>query len=158
KIKLTKKETQIFTDLMKVVNEKSPETILRVAGGFVRDKLLGLESNDIDIAVSNMTGEQFAELIDPKKITVIKANPDQSKHLATAMVTIRGVPIDFVNLRSETYSDSRIPEMKIGTPQEDALRRDLTINSLFFNINTGEIEDYVGGMKDLENKIARTPM
>ena len=47
--------------------------------------------------------------------------------------------LDLVNLRSETYSDSRIPQMDIGTPKQDAERRDLTINSLFFNINTSEV-------------------
>ena len=47
--------------------------------------------------------------------------------------------LDLVNLRSETYSDSRIPQMNIGTPKQDAERRDLTINSLFYNINTSEV-------------------
>ena len=47
--------------------------------------------------------------------------------------------LDLVNLRSETYADSRIPEIGIGTPEQDALRRDLTINSLFYNINTGQV-------------------
>src|SRR5690606_6339867 len=113
--------------------------------------------NDIDITVSNMTGEQFARLIDSKRVTIVKANPDQSKHLATAMIELHGLSIDFVNLRTETYSDSRIPEMQMGTPEEDAMRRDLTLNSLLRDINTGEIEDYVGGIEDLENRIARTP-
>lgn len=41
-----------------------------------------------------------------------------------------------VNLRSETYAQgSRIPQMEFGTPEQDALRRDFTINSLFYNIN-----------------------
>lgn len=156
-IKFTAKEQLILTFLRKVIQEKAPDTILRIAGGFVRDKLLGLESNDIDIAVDNMTGEDFARLIS-SNVNVVAANPEQSKHLATAMVRIEGLPIDFVNLRTETYTDSRIPEMKFGTPKEDASRRDLTINSMFFNINTNEIEDFVGGLEDLKQKIARTPL
>lgn len=156
-IKFTAKEQLILTFLRKVIQEKAPDTILRIAGGFVRDKLLGLESNDIDIAVDNMTGEDFARLIS-SNVNVVAANPEQSKHLATAMVRIEGLPIDFVNLRTETYTDSRIPEMKFGTPKEDASRRDLTINSMFFNINTNEIEDFVGGVEDLKQKIARTPL
>ena len=45
--------------------------------------------------------------------------------------------IDLVHLRSETYTESsRIPEINIGTPLDDALRRDFTINSLFYNLNT----------------------
>lgn len=156
-IQLSQKEQKIFKTLLKVVMEKTPNTTLRVCGGFVRDKLLGLESNDIDIAVDNMTGEDFASLISTK-VSVIEANPEQSKHLATAMIRIDDQSIDFVNLRTETYSNSRIPQMKFGSPEEDALRRDLTINSIFFNINTNCIEDFVGGMKDLENHIIRTPL
>ena len=172
-ISLNQTEHKIITLLKDVVNAKSPNTILRIAGGFTRDKLLGLESNDIDIAVSNMTGEAFANLVSDymaehglKKhnvtaysgVTVVQANPDQSKHLATAMIKLFGLPIDFVNLRTETYATSRIPTMEMGTAEEDAQRRDLTINSLFYNINNGEIEDYVGGIKDLRARIARTPL
>lgn len=166
-ISLTETEKNVFNLLRNVVKEKSPTTILRVAGGWTRDKLLGKDSNDIDIAVDNMTGEDFANLIinfmkengmQTKNVTVVEANPDQSKHLATAMVRLFGLPIDFVNLRTETYADTRIPEMKMGTPEEDASRRDLTINSLFYNINTGEVEDFVGGLQDLRNGIARTPL
>jgi len=68
--------------------------------------------------------------------------------------------IDLVNLRSETYSDiSRVPTIEIGTPEQDALRRDLTINSMFYNINENKVEDYTGkGIDDLKNKILRTPL
>ena len=49
--------------------------------------------------------------------------------------------------------------MKIGTPIEDVYRRDLTFNSLFYNINENKIEDFTGkGIEDLENKICRTPL
>lgn len=161
-------EEKIFDLLRNVVAEKSPGTVLRVAGGWVRDQLLGKNSHDIDIAINNMSGEQFANLVVEYMnehgirhrggISVVKANPDQSKHLATAMVNLFGLPIDFVNLRKESYADSRIPTVEPGTPEEDASRRDLTINSLFYNINTGEVEDYVGGLQDLKNGIARTPL
>lgn len=167
KISLTPTEEKIFKLLLSVVKEKTPDTVLRVAGGWVRDSLLGKKSNDIDIAVNNMSGEDFANLvyqymqenqIKSKGVSVVKANPAQSKHLATAMINIFGLPIDFVNLRKEQYSDTRIPTIEPGTPEEDATRRDLTINSLFYNVNEGKVEDFVGGIEDLTNKIARTPM
>ena len=65
-----------------------------------------------------------------------------------------------MNHRSEEYgSESRVPQIKIGTPEQDAYRRDLTLNSLFYNINTGKVEDLTGmGIKDLKHGIARTPM
>lgn len=167
-IKLNDTENKIFSVLLAVSNKLPQKPILRVAGGWVRDKLLGRDNKDIDIAIDNMSGADFAQAVneflrasgeDTKNVGVIKSNPEQSKHLETATTFIFGLPIDFVNLRTETYADSRIPEMKMGTPEEDAFRRDLTINSLFFNINTGKIEDFTGkGIDDLKNGIIRTPL
>lgn len=95
-----------------------------------------------------------------KSYGVIKANSDQSKHLETAVIKVQGISIDLVNLRSEEYgADSRVPVISIGTPEQDALRRDLTLNALFFNINTGMIEDFTGkGIDDLKNQVCRTPL
>ena len=73
------------------------------------------------------------------QVAVIMSNPEQSKHLETARMTVDGLELDLVNLRSETYTDSRIPEMTFGTPQQDAERRDFTINSLFYNLNTSQV-------------------
>ena len=90
---------------------------------------------------------------------MIKPNPDQSKHLETATTRVMGTWVDFVNLRQETYADTRIPEMSIGTPLQDAERRDLTINALFYNINTRSIEDLTGsGLNDLARGVIRTPL
>ena len=91
---------------------------------------------------------------------MIKANSEKSKHLETATIKVEGVFIDLVNLRSEKYSeDSRVPVIEIGTPTEDAFRRDLTINSLFYNINEAKIEDFTQkGHSDLKAGIIRTPL
>lgn len=164
---LSKAEKNLFAFLNEFVEQECPGTVLRVAGGWVRDHLLGLQSNDIDITVSNMSGEALARKLAAymdktgfahRGITVVKSNPEQSKHLATAMLNVFGFDIDFANLRKETYADSRIPTTEPGTPKEDAQRRDLTINSLFYNIHTQNVEDYIGGLRDLEQKIARTPI
>lgn len=163
---LTPLEEAIFRTLTEAAKESG--TIVRIAGGWVRDKLLGIESEDIDVAVDNMSGEEFAKRVancmdgrGKQEITVVQANPEQSKHLATAMLYVGGRNIDFANLRKEDYADSRIPTIEPGTPYEDASRRDLTINSLFLNLNSYDepkIEDYVGGYQDLKNKLARTPI
>ncbi|KAF8610259.1 hypothetical protein BDV93DRAFT_429846 [Ceratobasidium sp. AG-I] len=151
----------------------------RIAGGWVRDKLLGIPSNDIDIALANIMGVPFAEQLQAYMISkniiekpganassrsgtvaTIGKNPEQSKHLETARMNVLGHEVDFVNLRSETYAeDSRIPIMKIGTPLEDALRRDITINALFYNIHTRSVEDLTEkGIPDLRAGIIRTPL
>lgn len=163
RITLNPTERKIF-DLLLSINQKyNLGLTFRVAGGWVRDKALGKESDDIDIALDKMTGAQFGKYLTKeigKQGNVIKANPEQSKHLETMTINLFGQDIDFVNLRSERYdTSSRIPTMQIGTPQEDAERRDLTINSLFYNINNGQVEDFTGkGVQDLHTMTLRTPM
>ncbi|KAI8322209.1 poly A polymerase C-terminal region-like protein [Martensiomyces pterosporus] len=95
-----------------------------------------------------------------RSIAKINQNPERSKHLETATTSVLGLLVDFVNLRSETYnSDSRIPQIEFGTPTEDAYRRDITINALFYNIHTHQVEDFTGrGMDDLKNGVVRTPL
>jgi tRNA nucleotidyltransferase (CCA-adding enzyme) len=163
RVSLDTTETKIF-DLLKKVADKHG-TVVRVAGGWVRDKLLGKTNHDIDVSIEGMTGATFAKLVAQEmgvtedQVGVIKANPEQSKHLETATMVIEGIPIDMVNLRSEKYTEARIPEMTMGTADEDASRRDLTINSLFFNLNTGKVEDKTGrGVEDLKNGVIRTPL
>lgn len=153
-----------------VVEQEKLGTTVRVAGGWVRDKLLRkLGKQDIDVALDNMTGAQFAMRLNQWSVAqggqaiqfgVIQQNPDKSKHLETATAMLGKFEVDFVNLRTETYVDtSRIPEIQIGTPEEDALRRDLTINSLFFNVNTGLVEDFTGrGLHDLSLGLIQTPL
>jgi tRNA nucleotidyltransferase (CCA-adding enzyme) len=128
--------------------------------------MLGKNSEDIDIALDDMKGEELAKMINnelypgEEKYGVVKENSCKSKHLETACMKINDKFIDFVNLRSETYTEhSRIPQIEIGTPEEDARRRDITINSMFYNINTSSIEDWLGnGISDLENGVIRTPL
>ncbi|KAG0697785.1 hypothetical protein DFH29DRAFT_944606 [Suillus ampliporus] len=174
-IQLTDAEDRLCTLLDEFTRHlqenKNITTACRINGGWVRDKLLGMDSNDIDICLADMMGVTFAEgfvafLSEQKdlhvhKIAKIESNPDQSKHLETARTTLLGIDLDFVNLRSEEYAeDSRIPtEVKFGTPLEDALRRDLTINSLFYNVHTRSVEDFTEkGLDDLQNGIIRTPL
>ena len=197
-IKLTEDESKVFDEFMEAINsdffpqKKNGENviIMRAAGGWVRDKLLGIQSDDIDIAIDKFTGEQwgdcFLKWFEWKKEQVskndknnknrnknnkcnfqenikmgkIKENPDKSKHLAAITFKYHNLDFDIVNLRKEEYSKgSRVPRIEFGTAEEDAYRRDLTFNSLFYNINTREIEDFTGrGVNDLKQGIARTPL
>ncbi|XP_026458140.1 CCA tRNA nucleotidyltransferase, mitochondrial-like [Papaver somniferum] len=169
KIDLTEKENQIFSRLLQVLHHFNLPTELRVAGGWVRDKLLGKDCHDIDIAIDNMMGKEFCEKIneylsfageETHEIGVIDSNPDQSKHLETATMRMLGESIDFVNLRCEKYSEgSRIPTVEFGSAAQDADRRDLTINSLFYNINKKSVEDFTGrGLADLKAGKIVTPL
>ncbi|KAH9106744.1 hypothetical protein LEN26_014491 [Aphanomyces euteiches] len=170
-IALTPDEEKLFALLLDVNKHSESNLTLRVAGGWVRDKLLGRSSDDIDIVLDKMTGAAFAQLVNEYEsqhghtthaVGVIKANPDQSKHLETATMQLGNGWVDFVNLRSETYTDDeahRIPTMAFGTPLEDAQRRDFTINSLFYNLSTQSVEDLTGhGLTDLAQGLIRTPL
>lgn len=117
-ITLNENEKQIFSTLMQIVKEHNLKTTLRVAGGWVRDKvsfkkefnsdqefvrnlsclqIMGKESIDIDIALDDMYGEEFAKLLNEKlhpdgqkKFGVIKSNSEKSKHLETATLRVHG--------------------------------------------------------------------
>lgn len=176
-LECTEQEERVFATLVELVHEKGLDVTLRAAGGWVRDKLLGQHksSPDVDLAIDTMHGKALAEKVSEKlrdenasidntssspKVGVIAANPEQSKHLETATMRIHGISIDFVNLRAEEYSQgSRIPVARFGTPEEDAFRRDLTINALFYNLHTRCIEDYTQmGLQDLQERRVRTPL
>ncbi|GAK68294.1 tRNA nucleotidyltransferase [Moesziomyces antarcticus] len=157
----------------------------RIAGGWVRDKLLERDSDDLDISLSTLTGNAFALYLkhflsspsfstsplaqspyfredghEMGRIGKIAANPEQSKNLETATARVLGLSLDFVNLRKETYDPgSRIPTMTFGTPKEDAERRDITINSLLYNVHSRQVEDHTGlGLQDLASGLIRTPL
>ncbi|KAJ3170632.1 CCA tRNA nucleotidyltransferase, mitochondrial [Geranomyces variabilis] len=174
-IVLTEPEAALFSILRDCADDihkddpSKPRLVLRVAGGWVRDKLLGKLSDDIDIAIDKMEGEPFAHRLsqcmkakglDELRVATIQVNPEKSKHLETANARVLGYLVDFVNLRTETYSnDSRIPHVDFGSPLDDASRRDITINALFYNIHTGEVEDFLGtGLQDLADGYIRTPL
>lgn len=158
-------------------NPNREPLVLRWAGGWVRDKLLGIESHDIDTAINATTGEAFVDALrdycdveahrarhslgadDVGRLHTVPRNPDKSKHLATSTIKLCGLDVDFVNLRKETYADdSRNPVVEFGTAEEDALRRDASVNALFYNLGTGQVEDFVGGLEDLRDGLIRTPM
>lgn len=192
-LELNPEERKLFDTLKKAANawregklaigKKSIQ--IRIAGGWVRDKILGLQTHDVDIALDTCTGVEFAHAVKEYytsiaqdetdesknskntkhnkigKIGVIAANPAQSKHLETAFVNIFGNDVDFTNLRHETYADgSRIPDVIMGTPLEDSFRRDCTMNALYFNLSTECIEDWTHrGLKDLlKTKVIHTPL
>ena len=156
---LNEKEKKCFSIIMDILKKNNlTSTICRVAGGWVRDKLLGKESDDIDIALNNMKGSQLAQLVNEElypgkeKVGIIQQNAEKGKHLETATIKICEVWIDFVNLRSDK-------ENIIGTPLADSERRDLSINSLFYNINEEKVEDWTKkGFDDLKNGVIATPI
>lgn len=165
---LTPDEAELFAIIKQVIAQYTPSTKAFAVGGWVRDRLLKKKSSDIDIMLSNISGEDFARILtkhmNVKDANVIKANPEASKHITTAKAYIplsSGTvqEVDFAQARAEVYrGTSRIPEITPATPEEDAHRRDLTINSVFYDIINDQVVDYTGmGLKDLITNTMRTP-
>ena len=156
---LTDMEKESFDTILNILNKHNlTSTVCRVAGGWVRDKLLSRESDDIDISINNMKGSQLGELINEElypgksKLGVIQQNPEKGKHLEVATIKVNNKWIDLTYLRCEQ-------ENVIGTPLTDSERRDLSINSLFYNINEKKVEDWTKkGLDDLKNGIIATPI
>lgn len=120
-----------------------------LAGGCVRDALLGRPAKDLDIATS-ATPDQIAGLFE-KTVDVGKA-------FGVLRVILLGTDLEVATFRGDGhYKDGRRPEsVHFSDEQEDALRRDFTVNALFFDPETDQVIDFVGGVKDLEAKLLKT--
>ncbi len=119
-----------------------------LAGGCVRDMLLGREPKDFDVATS-ATPEQVVKLF-PGAQTV-------GAHFGVVIVRLNHVHVEVATFRSDgSYSDGRHPDsVTFATPELDAQRRDFTVNGLFFDPLTDRVIDYVGGEKDLRMALLR---
>lgn len=128
-----------------------------VVGGYVRDLLLGKGDKDIDILVIG-DGIAFAR----SAARSIGADSVVTfERFGTAMVMLNGNKIEFVGARRERYDpDSRKPVVVTGTLEDDLRRRDFTVNALALSLNKetfGTLHDAFDGMRDLHDKILRTP-
>lgn len=122
------------------------------AGGCVRDQLLGLEPKDYDVATSAKP-EEIRNLFGHRRTLPIGA----SFGVITVLGPRAAGQIEVATFRTDAaYSDGRHPDSVIfTTAQNDAARRDFTINGLFFDPIAGEVVDYVDGRRDIERKIIR---
>lgn len=144
----------IFREISRIVDEKGLRAF--VIGGYVRDWYLHRPNTDIDVVVAG-DAVGMAEELGRRlgvKVSVFKT-------FGTAMLRWKGVEVEFVGARRESYaSDSRKPECEPGTIDDDRLRRDFTINAMAWSLNAadfGELSDPFGGMDDLEDCVIRTP-
>ncbi len=128
-----------------------------VIGGYVRDFFLGRPCTDIDIVVEG-SGIELANAVARElgvKTTVFK-------NFGTAMLRYRGLEVEFVGARKESYrQDSRKPLVEDGSIEDDQKRRDFTVNAMAFSLQAhdyGEVIDPFNGLQDLQDKIMRTPL
>lgn len=119
------------------------------AGGAVRDLLLGRIPGDIDIATS-ATPEDIQK--------IFKKTVPVGVQFGVILVIYKGMPFEVATFRGDgKYTDGRRPDKVVFTNAEnDALRRDFTINGMFIEPNQRKVFDWVDGLRDLSKKIIRT--
>jgi tRNA nucleotidyltransferase/poly(A) polymerase len=150
-------EKKILDTIYKASNDLKLNSYL--IGGYVRDKILKRKIVDIDVVCIGdgiLLAKKTAEYLGlKKKVTIFK-------RFGTAMIKYKGLDIEFVGARKESYDfKSRKPVVKPGTFIDDLKRRDFTINTFAISINDksfDEIIDVFGGLRHLEEKLIKTPL
>lgn len=157
--------TDIISYLRKIVSDSEYNGKLYSVGGCCRDKLMGNEIKDIDLVITLPDGGiRFTEWLYNNGYLTHK--PVLYPTYGTSMFKLKEYPdieLEAVQTRKEQYHDenSRNPETCYGSLMEDCVRRDLTINSLYYDISNDKILDLTGnGIKDIEEhriRVTSTP-
>jgi len=129
-----------------------------VVGGFVRDILLEREKKEMDFLVVGdgiAFAQRLSSLLGGERVTVFK-------NFGTAHFKYGEYDLEFVGARKESYNrDSRNPVVANGSFYDDISRRDFTINTLALSLNKknyGELVDTFDGLRDIEQRLIRTPL
>ena len=157
---MTRKDFLDITEYIGVIIKGTPfENHVFAVGGSVRDFYMGNDIKDIDLVIDlPHGGVDFANWCKEQGYTNTVVIYET---YGTAMFKFKQFPgeeIECVMTRGEKYIDkeSRNPVTAFAPIEEDAIRRDLTINALYYNVSTGEILDLVGGRSDIDNHVVRT--
>lgn len=156
-IPCTAVEEQLFLSIAKVV--ESTGTDCYIVGGFVRDKILGRRTKDIDFVCLG-SGIDMAHAVSAALPGKPKVN--FFKNFGTAQFRYKDLDIEFVGARKESYTrESRKPVVEEGTLDDDQKRRDFTINAMAISLNRedyGKLVDPFDGIGDMNAKLIRTPL
>jgi poly(A) polymerase len=131
---------------------------LFLVGGAVRDEALGLPVKaDFDLVTRGSSAE-LAHLLRERGLSDIE--PVTYERFGTAMVRVEGIDVELVTARRESYeAGSRKPTVEAATYEEDAARRDFTVNTLMRGLHDDVLRDPLGtGLADLKAKVLRTPL
>lgn len=125
--------------------------LTRYVGGAVRDELLGLPVNDVDLA-TRLRPEEVVERLEAARVKAVPTGIDHG----TVTAVSQGHAVEVTSLRRDVSTDGRRATVAFTDDwEEDAARRDFTINALSADPATGEIHDYFGGLDDLAERRVR---
>jgi len=143
-VRMTARDAALY--LARRLNDAGHEALF--AGGCVRDRLLGHEPKDYDIATSARPQEV---------LRLFPGSNEVGAHFGVVIVKQHGHHVEIATFRTDgSYKDGRRPEsVTFATAEEDAQRRDFTINGIFEKPETGEVIDFVGGLADLKGGVLR---
>lgn len=156
---VSQRELFVFNKIAAICDDLNMEVYL--IGGYVRDKLLGRPTKDMDILTVGdglMLAKKIAERFQPAPPVSL------FKTFGTAQIKLPDLEIEIVGARKESYqAHSRKPEVVAGTLQDDLERRDFTINTLYTRLSckdplSGRVQDPFNGLSDLKFKTIRTPL
>ena len=156
-IKCSEKELAVLRIISEAAAEREVECYL--IGGFVRDKIIGRATKDMDVVCLG-DGIELAAKVSQR----LPMKPEVSffKNFGTAQLKAEGFEIEFVGARKESYRlESRKPEVEPGTLEDDQKRRDFTINAMAMSLNKRDFGNFVDpfkGIEDLKKGILRTPL
>jgi poly(A) polymerase len=146
------REDRVFTALREAARQLDVRAW--AVGGFVRDTLLGRPNPDLDVVVEDGKGLELAEGF--ARLTG-SGRPVLFPRFGTAQVSWEGRLVEFASARLESYPpDSRKPEVQPASIEEDLKRRDFTVNAMLMDFE-GRLFDPLGGRRDLELRVLRTP-
>ncbi len=129
-----------------------------VVGGYVRDLLMGRDTQDLDLMVAG-DGIAFARAL-AERLGVDRVVAFEQ--FGTALIPLKHIQVEVATARTETYQpESRKPAVEPGTVRTDMSRRDFTVNALAVSIRQesfGDLVDPYGGIRDIERRLLRTPL
>ncbi len=139
-------------DLHKLFQKNGKE--LYIVGGAVRDAIMGKKPKDFDLA-TNAFPEEVVKMVQGAGYSTI-GEVGQQFGVVIVQIPSDKNGVEIATFREDLSGGRRPDAVKYSTIDKDVLRRDLTINALFYDIGRGEIVDLVGGLKDIQDQKIRT--
>ena len=133
----------------------APHAKLFIVGGYVRNSLLGFRETDVDLA-SSLTPEKVATLLKDTKFEIL----EKSQTIGYVKIKVENEVYEYTAFRKDNYYRGGTHKVHsvsyVEDLRQDAMRRDFTINALYYDIETEKIVDIYSGLLDLKNRVVRT--